>query len=250
MRTRLLSLVALVSLAGVAHAGAAAGPSPLVEELKTLHAHYHTDPGRLDAVRDGLLEAVKADPRLENLLALAQVSFIWGDIRAATREQRLEAYRQGREAAHRAIALNPKSALAYFWFATNSGRLGQTQGIIRSLFGLPAVKEAIRTAMNLDPMLTATYVLAGYVSLEVPAIFGGDIDMAEELFRKGLEQDPRFTGIRVALAKVLIKKGRIAEARGELEAVLGEEHPSNPADWTFKDSKEARELLQSMKARS
>jgi tetratricopeptide (TPR) repeat protein len=243
-------LVLLVSLAGVARAEGAARPSPFVEELKTLHAHYHTDPARLDVVRHGLLEAAKADPRLEHLLALAQVSFIWGDVRAATHDQKLEAYQQGREAAQRAIALNPKSALAHFWFATNSGRLGQSQGVVRSLFGLPAVKEAIRTAMELDPMLTATYVLAGYVSFEVPALFGGDIDMAEELFRKGLEQDPKFTGIRVALAKVLIKRGKIGEARRELEAVLAEQHPSNPADWTFKDSKEARELLQSLKARS
>ena len=250
MRVPTLSLAMLVALAGAASAPAASGPSPFVDGLKTLHADYHKDPARLDVVRQGLLEAAQADPRLENLLALAQVSFIWGDVRAATRDQKLEAYQQGREAAQRAIALHPKSALAHFWFATNGGRLGQTQGVVRSLFGLHAVKEAIRTAMELAPMLTATYLLAGYVSFEVPAIFGGDIDTAEELFRKGLKQDPKFTGIRVALAKVLIKRGMVAEARRELEAVLGEQHPSNPADWTFKDSKEARELLQSLKAKS
>jgi tetratricopeptide (TPR) repeat protein len=249
MSLPVLSLAMLVALTGAAPASAS-GPSPFVEGLKTLHAHYHEDPTRLDVVRQGLLEAAQADPRLEHLLALAQVSFVWGDVRAATRDQKLEAYQQGREAAQRAVAFHPGSALAHFWFATNSGRLGQVQGVVRSLFGLPAVKQAIRTAMELDPMLTATYVLAGYVAFEVPAIFGGDIDMAEELFRKGLMQDPNFTGIRVALAKVLIRKGRITEARAELEAVLGEQHPSNPADWTFKDAKEARELLQSLRAKS
>ena len=248
MRAPVLSLATLLALSG--GAAAASGLSSFVDELKTLHAHYHTNPARLDVVRQGLLEAAQADPHLENLLALAQVSFIWGDVRATTRDQKLEAYQQGRDAAQRAIVQTPKSALAHFWFATNSGRLGQTQGVVRSLFGLPAVKEAIRAAMELDPMLTATYVLAGYVSFEVPAIFGGDVDTAEELFRKGLKQDPKFTGIRVALAKVLIKKGMVAEARRELEAVLREQHPSNPADWTFKDSKEARDLLESLKAKS
>ncbi len=238
-----LLLLACLCVALSAPAGAASGPSPFVEELKTLHAHYHTDPARPDVVLQGLEQAVKEEPNLENLLARAQVSFIWGAVRATTREQKLEAYEQGRDAAQRAIALNPKSALAHFWYAANSGRLGQTRGILRSLFGLMAVKEAIRTALELDPKLTAAYILAGYVAYEVPGILGGDLDKAEGLFRKGLEQDPMFTGMRVGLAKTLIKKGRIAEARRELQGVLDETHPSNPADWTLKDSKEARELL-------
>ena len=52
-----------------------------------------------------------------------------------------------------------------------------------------------------------------------------------------------FTGMRVGLARVLVKKGRIAEARRELESVLGETGPSNPADWTVKDAPQARALL-------
>jgi tetratricopeptide (TPR) repeat protein len=233
-------------LAGAVPAGAASGPSPYVEELRTLQTTYHTDPTRLDVVRKGLLEAAKSNPRLENLLALAQVSFIWGDVRATTREEKLEVFDQGREAARRAADIQPKNALAHFWYATNSGRLGQTRGVVRSLFGLPAVKDAISTTMELDPKLTAVYAVAGYVFFEVPMVFGGDVDKAEEMFRKGLEQDPRFTGLRVGLAKVLIKKGQVAEARRELQAVLDEREPSNLADWTFKDSREARDLLDSL----
>jgi hypothetical protein len=66
------------------------------------------------------------------------------------------------------------------------------------------------------------------------------------MFRKGLEQDPRFTGLRVGLAKVLIRKGKIAEVRRELQAVLNEKEPRNLADWTFKDSRQARELWDSL----
>ncbi len=94
--------------------------------------------------------------------------------------------------------------------------------------------------------ITAAYALAGYVYYEVPGLLGGDLDKAEELFRKGLEQDPRFTGLRVGLAKVLIKKGNAAEARRELQTVLEEREPSNVADWTFKDSRQAREILDSL----
>ncbi len=81
-------------------------------------------------------------------------------------------------------------------------------------------------------------------------MLGGDLDRAEKLFRTGLGLDPTFTSIRVGLAKTLLKKGRVAEARKELEAVLAEKAPHNLADWTLKDSVEARELLDSTRVRS
>ena len=38
--------------------------------------------------------------------------------------------------------------------------------------------------------------------------------------------DGRFTGLRVSLARTLIKRGASAEARRELQAVLDEKAPS------------------------
>ena len=97
--------------------------------------------------------------------------------------------------------------------------------------------------LDLDPGFTPVYALAGYVDLEVPAVLGGDLDRAEAMFRRGLARDPRFTGMRVGLARALAKKGRIAEARRELESVLSETGPSNRAEWTVKDAPQARALL-------
>jgi tetratricopeptide (TPR) repeat protein len=223
------------------------GQSPLVAELESFATRYHEDPPRLDRLREGLAQAVTADPRVENLVALARVCFIWGDIRAAGRDQKLEAYDQGREAAKRAIELDPKNAAAHFWYGTNTGRWGQTKGVVRSLFLLPTVQEEIQTVLALDPKFTAVYSLAGNVYYEVPGLLGGDLNKAEEMFRKGLELDPKFTGMRVGLAKTLIKRGRIAEARRELQAVLDEKEPRNLADWTVKDTRDARALLESVK---
>jgi predicted Zn-dependent protease len=88
------------------------------------------------------------------------------------------------------------------------------------------------------------------VDFEVPSALGGDVDRAERMFRTGLGLDPRFTGMRVGLARTLIKQGRVAEARRELQAVLDERAPANLADWTMKDSRRARELLDSLQGRS
>lgn len=224
--------------------------SPFVAELRGFSVRYHENPTRLDRIREGLEQAVKSDSHVENFIALAQVSFIWGDIRARTVEEKLEAYERGRQAGKRAAELAPRNPAAHFWYATNTGRWGQTKGVVRSVFLLPTVKEEIQIVLDLDPEFTPVYSLAGNVFYEVPGLLGGDLDKAEEMFRKGLALDPKFTGMRVGLAKTLIKKGRLAEARRELQGVLDEKAPSNLADWTMKDSRQARELLESIKGKS
>jgi hypothetical protein len=42
----------------------------------------------------------------------------------------------------------------------------------------------------------------------------------------------------------------VAEARSELEAVLNEKAPRSLADWTMKDSRRAREILESINGKS
>ena len=143
----------------------------------------------------------------------------------------------------------PKSIPAHFWYATNTARLGQAQWGPRGLFYLPRVREEIKIILDLDPGYAPVYALAGNVEYEVPRLFGGDLDRAEIMFRKGLKLDSRFTALRVGLGKTLIKRRRLTEARLELQAVLDEKEPRYPADWVMKDSKDARDILGAMEER-
>jgi tetratricopeptide (TPR) repeat protein len=241
LRATLAGAVALLLALGLP--GAATARSPLVAELEILATRYHENPARLDAVRDGLAQAAQQEPDPETWIALARVCFIWGDVRATTAEQKLAAYAEGREAARRAVELAPRDPLAHLFRGINAGRWGQTKGVMRSLFLLPEVREAIRQTLELAPRLPAAYALAGNVDYEVPGLFGGSLERAEGYFRKGLEVDPRFTALRIGLAKVLRKQGRVAEARRELRAVLDETAPTNPAEWSMSDRPDARALL-------
>jgi hypothetical protein len=190
--------------------------SPLVAEARAWATRYHEDPARIDKLRAELTEAVKTDSRVDSRLTLAQMCFIWGDIRARTPEEKLASYDQGRQAARHAVELAPRSVLAHFWYGTTTGRWGQTKGIMRSLFLLPTVKQEMAAVFELDPTFVPGNSLAGNVYYEVPAMLGGDLDKAEQMFRKGRALDPKFTGMRVGLAKTLIKKGQRIEARREL----------------------------------
>ena len=224
--------------------GTAQAQSPLAAEPRAFASRYHEDPPRLDTLYTGLTEALKTDPHLDNFLALAQAAFLWGDIRARTVEEKLAAYERGRQAGQRAVELAPRNALAHLWLAVNAGRWGQTKGVIRSLFLLPTVSETWRRRWSSIPTGPRRLRSRARSTTEVPGLFGGDLEKSEALFRKGLAIDPRFTGARGGLARTLVKRQRVDEARRELERWWRRSAPRNLADWTVKDVKRrARALL-------
>jgi thioredoxin-like negative regulator of GroEL len=237
-------LLALLLLAPFSAAGAAESP---IEAARALIARYDQDPARIDRARDVLEGALQQERQVDAMVLLARVYFLYGDVRAQGEAAKLDAYDRGREIARRAIELAPRNAHAHLWYATNMGRWGQTKGVVRSLFLLPTMREELDTIFNLDPNLPGAYALAGNVLMEVPALFGGDRAKAEERFKKGLELDPRFTAIRVDLARLYVATGRRADARRELERVLEERTPTSIADWTVKDVPRARKLLESLR---
>lgn len=244
----LLGALAL-ALALTAPPTPAPAQSPLAE-AHALVARYHEDPERLDRARDLLERMLRADPQPEAFVFLARVYLAWGDIRARDREEKLATYERGREVAKRGVELAPRSADAHLWYAANVGRWGQTHGVLRSLFLIPTLKQEIETILELDPKHPQGHGLAGVFYLEVPALFGGSLEKAEEHLRKGLELDPHATNIRLDLAKLLIKRQRYDEARRELRRLLGEKNPSSLPDYMAKHRKAATALLESIEEKS
>ena len=242
MPARLLMIAAGVLLT----AAVALAQSP-VEAARALIARYHEDPAAIDRARDLLEAALTKDRQVDTLVTLSYVQFLWGDLRAKNDEEKLAAYDQGRQLGERAVELAPKNADAHVWYAINTARYGQTRGIMRSLFLLPTVQREIDTILALDPKNTRAHSLAGNVYMALPRIAGGDNARAEDHFKKGLAIDPRFTVLRVDLARLYIATGRYPEARQELTRVLEERAPRIVADWTARDVPRARALLESIK---
>ena len=240
----MVARVLVAVLLGVAVAAAAETP---VEAARELVRRYHQDPAALDRARALLESAVAHDSSVETLIMLSYVNFLWADVRATSVDDKLEGYERGRRLGERAVELAPRNPEAHLWYAINTGRWGQTKGIMRSLFLLPTVQREIDTILTLDPRSVRGYSLAGNVYMEVPRLAGGDRGRAEAYFKKGLEIDPRFTVLRVDLARLYIGDGRYPEARQELARVIDERAPTLVADWTVKDVPRARALLQSIR---
>ena len=242
-------MVAPLLVAAVLSVAVAAQAQTPAQAARALVQRYHEDPAAVDRARDLLESALTRDAQVETMVTLAYVHFLWGDTRATTPEAKLEAYERGRRVGERAVELAPRNAEAHLWYAINTARWGQTKGVMRSLFLLPTVRREIETILELDPRSVRAHALAGNVAMEVPRLAGGDRARAETHFKKGLEIDPRFTVLRVDLARLYIGDGRYAEARQELTRVLEERAPRIVADWTVKDVPRARALLDSIRDR-
>ncbi|MFQ5829438.1 MAG: tetratricopeptide repeat protein [Candidatus Methylomirabilia bacterium] len=240
-------MVTLLTVLALLLAPALARAESPMERAQALISNYQKDLTRVDQARDILTESLKTDSRVEAMILLSRIHFIWGDVRAKSKEEKLDAYDRGRKLGERAVELAPKDPEAHFWYATNTGRWGQTKGVLRSLFLLPTVEEELETIFSLAPEHAGAHVLAGNVKYEVPRFFGGGVKKAEEHFSKALEIDPKFTAARVGLARVLIKKKKYENAREELQRVLDEKEPRNLAAWTVKHAPRARKLLESIK---
>ena len=240
MRPVLLALVLLALAAPAARA------EPPVDAARALLIRYHEDRAAIDRARALLEAALQRDRQVETMVALSYVQFLTGDVRATTEDEKLAAYERGRDLGRRAVELAPKNHDAHLWYAINTGRWGQTKGVLRSLFLLPTVREEIAILLELDPRSVRGHAFAGNVFLEVPRLFGGDRERAEKHFKKALGIDPHFTVARVDLARLYIGESRRADARRELDRVIAERAPTIVADWTVKDLPRARALLESI----
>jgi len=244
MRARSVLLLLVVLLLALP----AAAQTP-ADSARALIARYHEDPANIDKARDLLEAALAKDRQVDTLVMLSYAYFMIGDIRAKTDEEKLAAYDKGRELGQRAVELAPRNPEAHVWYGINTGRWGQTKGIMRSLFLLPTVRQEADATLALDPKNLRALALQGNVFFEVPRIAGGDREKAEATFRKAIEIDPHFTNARIDLARVHIANGKYADARRELQAVLDEKSPQNVADWTARDAPRARQLLESIKGK-
>jgi tetratricopeptide (TPR) repeat protein len=249
-RVRLAAALLLVLALGSGARGATLPASGPVAEAWALFSRFHEDLARIDRAREILDRATAREPAVEALLLLSWVHLAWGDLRTRVPEEKLASYERGRDTAKRAIDVAPQSSDAHLWYGANLGRWAITKGKLRAAFLASTIREALETAVRLDPGSVGALAALGSFYLETPGFLGGDVARAEELERKALALDGHFSRARIELAKCLIQQGRFAEARRELEQVLDEKQPSYVADWVIRHRPLAERLLGQIRGKS
>lgn len=110
------------------------------------------------------------------------------------------------------------------------GRLiGIKGGISRATYGVmygSKSSAALDKALSLDPNNYKAHLAKGISKTKTPAMFGGDLDNAIELFNKALELSPESEDVQIWLGIAYRLKGKIPESEAVLKTVLGK-NPEN-----------------------
>jgi hypothetical protein len=141
-------------------------------------------------------------------------------------------FAEGRDAGLKAISIQPTNCAAcQFWTAINMALLGQTLGVMKSLFTLSEVKEHLRSSIQADPHFanSGAYRVMGLIEQNVPGLFGGSDDRAEEDFEKAVELSPGEPLNYLILARFLDERRHDTE-RAKKVARAGSEITGLPPD--------------------
>jgi tetratricopeptide (TPR) repeat protein len=238
------TLIFLALVAATALAGSTESPRDRAEYM---FFNRHQNRTWLDSAYNLLGRLHSAAPKDEHLLYLwSRVHIQKGDD-AATKGEKLRCFGRAKAIAETLIALNDKNDEGHCWWGVAQGRIGQTRGVLNSLFMVPGLKKTFSRALELNPRHPTALDAYGVLYYELPGFAGGNLDLSEKHFRRGIEVAPNYALLRLDLAKVYIKQRRWFAARTQLNALLATADPLYPADAELDDKPEARELLAQIK---
>ncbi|MBM3331085.1 hypothetical protein FJY68_04435 [candidate division WOR-3 bacterium] len=230
---RLLLLAAIVTLAGAA----------TTDRAEYMFFNRHLNRTWLDSAYNMLAKAHAAEPKDEHLLYLWSRIHIQKGDDAATKGDKLSYFGRAKAIAETLIAANDKSDEGHCWWGVAQGRIGQTRGVLNSLFMVPGLKKAFSRALEINPKHPTALDALGVLYYELPGFAGGDLYKSEQYYKRGIESAPNYCLIRLDLAKVYVKQKRWLATRTQLNALLATADPLYPADAELDDKPEARELL-------
>jgi tetratricopeptide (TPR) repeat protein len=235
----LLLLAAIVALAGAA----------TTDRAEHMFFNRHLNRTWLDSAYNMLAQLHNAAPKDQHLLYLwSRVHIQKGDD-ARTKDDKLAYFGRAKAIAETLVAVNDKSDEGHCWWGVAQGRIGQTRGVLNSLFMVPGLKRAFARALDLNPKHPTALDAFGVLYYELPGFAGGDLYVSEKYFKRSIESDPGYTLARLDLAKVYIKEKRWLAARTQLNALLATNDPTYPADAELDDKPEARELLKQIEGK-
>ncbi|MGQ9707348.1 MAG: tetratricopeptide repeat protein [bacterium] len=216
----------------------------LCNRAQYLLFNRHLNPGFLDSAYKLLAAAHQTNPRHERTL------YLWSRIHTQLgenekdRNRKIRLFERAKAIAETLQLVNDKNPDGYMWWAIAQGRIGQTRGVLNSLFMVSSLKRAFNKVIELDPRYPTAYDALGVLYYELPSFAGGDLKRAEGYLIQGLKLDPNYTCIRLDLARVYLKQGRKEHARQELLLVINTPKPTYPADFFLDDKPEAEKILQ------
>lgn len=171
---------------------------------------------------EGLIEETAADdPYYGDLLWTTAKGYLYlGD--RSPGDQKLELFETGKAYAEQGVSVIPNSPDAHFWSGALIGKVGQTKGILNSLFMIKPLKASLDRVLEIDSQYARAYFALSQLYLQAPGwpLSIGDKKLALENAERSVELDPDDPEHLVQLARVLIESKRKDEAKALLDKAL------------------------------
>lgn len=205
--------------------------------------YLHRDvPGRLDSDLRLIARALHHSPENPALLWREGRALVrQGEERLSAKERRAD-FSRARAVLSASVRGAPRCPQAHYWLGLALGLLGREDGLIKSAFLVSPLKRQMKEAIRLDPRDGRPHRVLGELYESLPRMLGGGHGKALREFQKAAKLSPRDSSARLALAQAYRRRGMRAQARVELESIIQEKNPADPAEYAD-DLKEARKLL-------
>lgn len=182
----------------------------VVEEAHALLATKQVD--RIEQAIELLETSLDHSPEDAELLwSLAKAYLYLGD---RSDDNRLALFETGKAYADRAVEAAPANPHCYYWQGALIGRIGQTKGILNSLFMVKPLQQAMEKVLEIDDKYADAYYVLGSLYDQAPGwpLSIGNRNKALEMIEIALKLDPDNPDYQVQLAKVLVSHKRSDEA--------------------------------------
>jgi len=201
----------------------------------------------LEKYRQALM---KAENKYEAYWKVARIMYFIG-AHTEKKKEKKTIFSQGIYHAKKAVALEPEMPDGYYWLGVNYGVYGEARGVLKSLFLVDDIKEAMNKVIELDRSYEdgGPDRVMGRVYFKLPGFAGGNKDKSLEHLKKSLEYGPEDALTHFYLADTLLKHKEIEKAREELEYVLNMEDDPRWIVDIARSKKDAEELLKDKKFR-
>jgi len=217
------------------------------DELYNQMSDMATAQAALEKYRAALL---KAENKYDAYWKIARILYFIGAHTENNKEKK-NVFSQGIYNAKKAVALEPEKPDGYYWLGVNYGVYGEARGVLKSLFLVDDIKEAMNKVIEIDRSYEdgGPDRVMGRVYFKLPGFAGGDKKKSLEHLLKSIEYGPEDALTRVYLADTLLSQDEAEKAREELEYVLNMEDDSLWILDIDRSKKEAEELLKDKKFR-
>ncbi len=223
-------------------------PEDLIAQGDELYLEMK-DMATAEKVRDLYLQALeKSENQYEPLWKLARILYYIGDNTEIKKEKKL-IFKSAIEYAKQAVELEPEKPDGYYWLGVTYGVWGEARGVLKSLFLVDDIKEAMRKVSEIDQSYEdgGPDRVLGRVFFKVPGFAGGSKKKSLMHLQKSLEYGPNDPLTRYYIAHTYFALDEIEKSRKELEFVLNMESDDRWVSGINDAKKDAEELLKKKK---